>query len=138
MIKCLKNSFKKSRLSNTCEQEITNILREQASDLQLNPLLRAVCHNELDTICRIEEDDDFGNAEECLKAALLNKQIPTRTCQVEVANLIQESEADIQVDPKLQQACSVDLLKFCSNVQQGNGRRMYLKLLRIIKKSFSN
>lgn len=45
----------------------------------------------------------------------------------EVALLIQEAKADIHVDPLLQRACTVDLLKYCSNVKSGNGRRKYLQ-----------
>lgn len=129
VIKCLKQSFKHSRLTNTCEKEMSRILKEQALDLQLNPLLRAVCSNELETICKSDEND-HGNAEECLKEALIKKQIPTRACQEEVAGLLEESQADIQVDPVLQQACSVDILKYCNDIPQGNGR--HLKCLKII------
>ncbi|XP_017773865.1 PREDICTED: Golgi apparatus protein 1 [Nicrophorus vespilloides] len=129
VIRCLKEAFKHSKLTNKCEREMSGILREQALDLQLNPLLRAVCSNELETICK-QESDGSGNVEECLKVALLNKKIPTVACQNEVASLIEESQADIQVDPLLQQTCSLDILKYCSEVPQGNGR--HIKCLKII------
>lgn len=63
--------------------------------------------------------------EECLKTAFLNGKIISQECKFEVAILIQEAKADIHVDPLLQRACTVDLLKYCSNVKSGNGRRMY-------------
>ncbi|RZC42697.1 Golgi apparatus protein 1 [Asbolus verrucosus] len=128
VIKCLKNSFRKSVLSRRCETEMVNILREQALDVSLNPLIRVICKNELETICRSEEDDS-GKTEECLKNALIEKRIMTPACRVEVANMIEESQADIQVDPLLQQVCALDLLKFCKDVPQGNGR--HIKCLRI-------
>lgn len=124
VIKCLKTAFKNSKLTDTCEKEMAEILHEQALDINLNPLLRAVCKDELETICRQDDEEaNDGDAEECLKTALLEKRIPTPACQNEVAAMIQESQADIQVDPPLQKACALDLLNFCSDVPQGNGRR---------------
>lgn len=124
VIKCLKTAFRNSKLSDSCEKEMASILHDQASDISLNPLLRAVCKDELETICRQDEESDVEDAEECLKTALLNKKIQTPACQNEIAEMIQESQADIQVDPPLQKACSLDLLNYCSNIPQGNGRRM--------------
>ncbi|CAG9771209.1 unnamed protein product [Ceutorhynchus assimilis] len=130
VIKCLKEQFKLSRLSNKCEKELASILREQALNVNLNPLIRTVCKNELATICKSDEEDSDGDSEECLKDALLNSRIQTPECKVEVANMIEESQADIQVDPLLQHACAYDLLNFCSDVPQGNGRHINcLKLM---------
>lgn len=42
VIKCLKDQFKVSRLSNKCEKEMAVILREQALNVNLNPLIRYV------------------------------------------------------------------------------------------------
>lgn len=123
VIKCLKNAFKSSRLTNRCEKEMAGILREQAIDIHLNPLLRLVCKNELDTICFYDESEDSSKVEQCLKDAFLQKKMQTKECQEEVATMIQVFQADIQVDPLLQQVCALDLLKFCSEIQQGNGRR---------------
>lgn len=125
IIKCLKTSFKHNKLTAKCEKEIASILHDQALDINLNPLLRAVCKDELQTVCKLGEGTDVGTVEECLKNALLKKKIATPACQVEVAGMIEESQADIQVDPLLQQTCALDLLKFCNDVPQGNGRRKY-------------
>lgn len=127
---CLKKAFKEFKLSEKCEKEMAHILREQALDINLNPLLRAVCKTELDTVCILGEHD---NIEECLKKALIAKKIPTPMCQNEVANMIEESQADIQVDPPLQQACSVDLIKFCGEIPQGNGR--HIRCLKTLKEN---
>lgn len=121
--KCLRKAFRQSRLTSKCEKEMAGILREQALDLRLNPLLRVICKDELDTICKAESGEDDINAEECLKSAFLNKKIPTLACQEEVANLIEESQADINTDPFLQQICALDILKYCSDIPQGSGRR---------------
>lgn len=92
----------------------------------MNHIFRTVCKNELVTICKTEDSDDSGDTEECLKDALLNSRIQTPECKVEVANMIEESQADIQVDPLLQQTCALDLLHFCHDIPQGNGRRKWL------------
>lgn len=126
IIKCLKTAFKHNKLTIKCEKEIAGILHDQALDINLNPLLRAVCKDELQTVCKLGEGTDIATVEECLKNALLEKKIATPACQVEVAGMIEESQADIQVDPLLQQTCALDLLKFCNDVPQGNGRRKWI------------
>lgn len=40
VIGCLKKQFKMSKLTDKCEKEIASILREQALNLNLNPLIR--------------------------------------------------------------------------------------------------
>lgn len=127
VIMCLREQFKRSRLSSRCEKEMASILREQALNVQVNPLIRAVCQDELKTVCGGEYDDeDAGKIEECLKVALLKKKIRAPECAEEIANMIVESQADINVDPLLQKACSLDLGKFCAEVPQGGGRRKSL------------
>lgn len=123
---CLKKQFRKSNLRPQCEAEMSEILREQALNYQLNPLLKRMCKNELETICKVESDPDnfSGKTEECLKNAFLNKKPMTKECQTEVASLIEDSEADIHVDPLLQKACMKDLLTYCSDVQQGGGKQL--------------
>ncbi|XP_056648655.1 Golgi apparatus protein 1 [Diorhabda sublineata] len=123
VIKCLKNQFKLSKLSNNCEQEIAEILREMALNVQMDPLLKLMCKNELETICKPDEDES-GATVECLKNAFISKEIPTQECRVEVAALIEGSEADIQADPLLQRACALDLLTHCKDIEQGNGRKI--------------
>ena len=125
VIKCLRTSFRQSRLTNKCEKEMANILREQALDVRLNPLLKTVCKMELEMICKMDDEDDPENVEECLKSAFLGNHIANKACQIEVANMIEESQADINVDPILQQSCAYDLLTFCGGIPQGNSRRKY-------------
>lgn len=108
----------------------------------MNPLLQTVCKDEIRFICDKNDDgDERGEVEECLKMAFLNGKIVSPECKFEVALLIQEAKADIHVDPLLQRACTVDLLKYCSNVKSGNGRREYFNMrsilnLILIKKNF--
>lgn len=130
VIDCLKKAFKHAQLSNRCEKEMSMILRDQAMDVQLNPLLRAVCRDELDTICKDDLEKGFLEAEECLKNAFLQKRIPTAACRNEVVSMLEESQADINVDPTLQQTCALDLLKYCKDIQEGNGR--HIRCLKIV------
>ncbi|KAJ8910173.1 hypothetical protein NQ315_016184 [Exocentrus adspersus] len=123
VIKCLKTQFKLSKLSDVCEKELAEVLKEQALNINLNPLVKVVCKNEINTICKFKEEDS-AKVEECLKTALISKNIPTPECRLEVANMIEESQADIQVDPLLQRICALDLLTYCHDVPQGNGRHI--------------
>ncbi|VEN58943.1 unnamed protein product [Callosobruchus maculatus] len=127
-IECLKKVFKQGKLTSVCQKEVAEILRERALDVNLNPLIRVVCKDELATICKTGsdnvDDDTSGRAEECLKEALLSHSIHTPECRVEVANMIEESQADIQADPLLQKACALDLLTYCGNIEAGNGRHI--------------
>lgn len=82
-------------------------------------------------LCRKEENDESkggiensGQVEECLKQAMSHGLIENRACRLEVAGLIEESKADINVDPLLQRACLLDITKYCDEVPQGAGRRM--------------
>lgn len=122
---CLKTKFREGKLTNKCKKEVTEILQEQAMNYKLNPLLQDLCSKEIQVLCKPSEDsdEDHGEVQECLKQAFLNQQIITKECKVEVATLIQEAKADIHVDPLLQRACTIDLLKYCSKVISGDGRR---------------
>lgn len=127
VINCLKQKFREGKLISKCEKQMTVVLHDQALNYKLNPLLATVCKNEIDVLCKSEDDDDDeeGEVEECLKKQFLAKKIVTPMCKVEVATLIQEAKADIHVDPILLKACTVDLLKYCSNIESGNGRRKF-------------
>lgn len=125
VLKCLKARFREGKLTNKCRKEVTEILQEQALNYKLNPLLQELCQKEIQVLCRPsgDSDEDHGEVEECLKQAFLNQQIITKECKLEVATLIQEAKADIHVDPLLQRACTIDLLKYCSEIVAGDGRR---------------
>lgn len=126
VVNCLKTKFREGKLTKQCETQMTEVLHEQALNYKLNPLLQTVCRAEIQILCKpSDENEEHGEVEECLKLAFLKHQIISRECKFEVAVLIQEAKADIHVDPLLQRACTVDLLKYCSNVASGNGRREY-------------
>lgn len=132
MIECLKVKFREGKLTNVCMKEMTEILHEQALNYKLNPLLQVVCKTEIEIVCKSNLDnlEDHGEVEECLKNAFLTNHVLSKECRFEIASLIQESKIDIQVDPILQRACSMDLLRYCSEVERGDGR--LLKCLQVI------
>ncbi|XP_020816562.1 Golgi apparatus protein 1 isoform X1 [Drosophila serrata] len=137
VIHCLKDKFRQSALDEPCAQEMIKILQDQALNYKLNPLLQVFCKSEIQELCKANmEADEHGQVAECLKTAFLQKQIINRQCQVEVATLIAEAKADIHVDPILENACIVDLLRYCSKVAAGNGRK--LSCLRTLLKDTPN
>lgn len=134
VVGCLKTKFREGKLHADCEKQMTEVLHEQALNYKLNPLLQSVCRDEIQVLCSPAVDaaavEDHGTVEECLKQAFIGKRLVNPACKIEVAELIQEGKADIYADPMLQRACAVDLLKYCSNVQSGNGRRELEECLR--------
>ncbi|XP_037814855.1 Golgi apparatus protein 1 isoform X1 [Lucilia sericata] len=125
VIQCLKDKFRKSLLDEECSQEMVKILQEQALNYKLNPLLQTFCKHEIAVLCHPEKMvKEHGLVEECLKNAFLNEKIINKDCRLEVATLIAEAKADIHVDPILEEACTDDLLRYCSNVKKGNGRKL--------------
>lgn len=138
VLHCLKIKFREQKLRHECENKLTNILKEAALNYKLNPLLKSLCLTEIQGLCEIEEDEEMesksGAVEECLKKALVAGKIRDRACRLEVAGLIEEGKADIHVDPLLHKACSVDLSKYCSDVEPGNSRQLQC-LEHIVKRS---
>lgn len=53
---CLKEKFRESKLTTDCENEVANILKEQALNYRLDPLLEKLCQAEIQTICSVQND----------------------------------------------------------------------------------
>ncbi|XP_043249603.1 Golgi apparatus protein 1 [Colletes gigas] len=124
VIRCLKIKFRESKLTVKCKHQMTTILREAALNFHLNPLLATMCAHEIKTICRADEDNP-GAVEECLKIEFnAGNRDMKEGCRLEIIGLIEQTKADINVDPLLQKACAVDLNKYCSDVPQGAGRHI--------------
>lgn len=78
---------------------------------------------QIETVCKAD-DNDPGTVEECLKMEFnAGNRDMKEECRLEIADLIEQTRADINVDPLLQKACAVDVSKYCSDVPQGAGRR---------------
>lgn len=56
MLYCLKEKFRESKLEKTCENELANVLKEQALNYRLDPLLGKLCKAEIQTICAVPND----------------------------------------------------------------------------------
>lgn len=50
VIACLKSKFKESKLTNKCERQMETILREAALNYHLNPLIAALCADEVSKV----------------------------------------------------------------------------------------
>jgi Golgi apparatus protein 1 len=66
---------------------------------------------------------DQGKVKDCLKEKLLNGDITNPVCIAQIARVLAESRADIQVDPLLHRACATDVKRYCFDVPPGEGRR---------------
>lgn len=132
VVRCLTDKFRENKLEQKCQNKMIEILKEQALNYKFNPLLKNLCEGEIKFYCKENMENDDGMVEECLKTAFSSGKNLNTECKLEIANLIAEAKADIHVDPLLHRACSNDLLKYCSNVKSGNGRRKF------VFKSFSD
>lgn len=56
VLQCLKGKFRENKLSTTCENELANVLKEQALNYRLDPLLGKLCNAEIQTICTVPND----------------------------------------------------------------------------------
>ncbi|XP_067905765.1 Golgi apparatus protein 1-like isoform X2 [Heterodontus francisci] len=124
VVSCLKLKYADQRLSSDCEDQIRVIIQESALDYRLDPQLQIHCTSEINTLCAEEAaaQEQTGQVEECLKINLL--KILAEPCKKEVLNMLQESKADIFVDPVLHAACGLDIKHQCASIQPGKGRQM--------------
>lgn len=56
MLYCLKEKFREFKLEKTCENELANVLKEQALNYRLDPLLGKLCKAEIQTICAVPNE----------------------------------------------------------------------------------
>ncbi|KAJ6225809.1 hypothetical protein RDWZM_004354 [Blomia tropicalis] len=119
---CLKKKYLVNLLSEPCEIEIVNLIREVSSDIELDPILARNCKLEIN---RCTNDDlNHGDIQECLKNRFMLKKIEDLSCRREVARIIRETESDIESDPHLHRMCLNDLKTFCSDVIPGGGQQL--------------
>jgi len=127
VIKCLSKQYSvPKRLTEKCAAEIKVIIEESQKDVRQNHVLYKACQNDIDSLCSEfqngDGEDAHGKIEECLKNRL--NDIRSKKCKREVAELLQETKADIEVDPLLEKACAKDLRQHCPDVPSGDGQRM--------------
>ena len=119
MISCLKKHYLLNLLSQSCEIEVVNIIREVSLNIELDPVLFRRCQKDIGKQCT-----DNLDIQECLKSKFLEKRIQDITCKHEVARLIKETESDIESDPALFNVCVQDLKTYCADVIPGAGHQL--------------
>ena len=124
VIACLKKQYVLNKLSQSCEIEVVNVIREVAQNVELDPILYKSCQHIIKSKCSEEFD-----AEECLKTKFQNKEIDDNDCRTEIAKLINQAKADIQSDPLLYKVCVQDIKHYCSDIPSGHGRQLSCLLM---------
>jgi len=137
VINCLKKKFTSKDLTRDCEQEIKLRIKESAMDINQNPVMMQMCHDDINDLCkeqkqnvRVMNDEGeehyktFGQGAiiECLKRNFA--KLKNGGCKKEVAYMIAESRVDVHIDPLLNSACQKDLITLCGTEPQGMGRKM--------------
>ncbi|KAG1681674.1 Golgi apparatus protein 1 [Nymphon striatum] len=126
VILCLKDQYRKHRLSRECELEIKHLIKDAALDYRQDPILVKACSDEIKEMCSGDKAKSLapGSVEECLKIKFKNKEINRDECKQQIARILHESRSDIHADPLLYSSCSLDIKHFCVNVPPGEGRQL--------------
>ncbi|VDK72616.1 unnamed protein product [Onchocerca ochengi] len=128
VLECLKNMKILRSLSSKCQKIVLERMREQAKDVRLNIGLLEACREEAEQYC----PDDYKKINDpqyakktlegvfimCLRSQYADPKKSIRLnakCKNEIANIILESEFDVQLDPQLYNACKNVISKHCSN-----------------------
>ena len=109
---------------------------DAAQLVDADPVLNKLCPQTLVACKSVHHSDKEIN--ECLKELFKRGAIlDGEECVKHVAEIIEETGADIHTDPVLNNACAVDLTKFCRDIAPGEGR-MFACLVAVSKqKSFT-
>jgi len=137
VINCLKESaLQKQKLSEKCMKEVVLTMVDAAKMVDADPVLAKLCPTSL-VNCRSVYQTDQG-IHKCLKDLFQRGGLVDGTaCEKHVAEMIEAVGADIHTDPVLNNACAVDLRKFCRDITPGDGR-MFACLVKVSKeKSFT-
>ena len=137
VLNCLKHSaLQKQRLTETCMKEVVLTMVDAAQLVDADPVLNKLCPQTLVACKSVHHSDKEIN--ECLKELFKRGAIlDGEECVKHVAEIIEETGADIHTDPVLNNACAVDLTKFCRDIAPGEGR-MFACLVAVSKqKSFT-
>jgi len=101
------------------------LMEEAAPLVAADPILEEMCPKSIER-CKLETNGK-GDLEihECLKRLFGKEQLEDgRACSRHLALIIEGAGADINVDPVLHAACSLDLQKFCRDIPQGEGKML--------------
>ncbi|KAL4235223.1 glycogenin glucosyltransferase glg1 [Mactra antiquata] len=137
VVNCLKIHFIKKTLSRDCHSEIKLLVKETHLDINMDPVLMHACETQIRTYCAdvlggIESNKlqyvphNKGDAvQQCLENKLYEQKIPQASpCGREIGRIIEEARVDVNVDPQLNAACQDDLIRWCRDVDSGEGQKM--------------
>ena len=145
VIECLKEKViqKDTQLSSSCHKEVVGLMEEAAPLVAADPILEEMCPKSIER-CKLETNGKgdleiheclkrlFGKEEledgracsrlkRCSRERGQNKQTKSSNSFRHLALIIEGAGADINVDPVLHAACSLDLQKFCRDIPKGAG-----------------
>lgn len=134
VIECLKEKYTQNvnLLSKPCRNEIKAVVREVGRAPSADPLTEDLCPNSLEkckkeynaAVLRGDNQASQDIARECLwRMFQANQLLDPEECRRHLAIVIESVSRDIHADPALNEACSIDLVKFCRDVPAGEGRR---------------
>ncbi|ELT94856.1 hypothetical protein CAPTEDRAFT_177499 [Capitella teleta] len=124
---CLRGRFARRMLSTSCADYMGELIKEMALDYKQDVALANDCKEEINTLClhdKASDDEDGGQVEECLKDKLKQQAITNKDCVRQIVRVLYEDRVDVQVDPVLHKACSLDIKHYCHEVHRGAGRQM--------------
>jgi golgi apparatus protein 1 len=115
IIACLRSKYANtdSQLEQNCITEVVDVIQTSKLDIRLDVKLYQKCRGIINANCTGVDKED------CLKLIYQRKQIADVDCKTEVARIIREGQADINVDHALAFACQADLMKYCNDIPIG-------------------
>jgi len=127
VIECLKEKViqKEAQLSTSCHKEVMGLMEEAAPLVAADPILEETCPKSIER-CRLETQGKGDlEVQECLKRLFGEERLEDgKACSRHLALIIEGAGADINVDPVLHAACSLDLQKFCRDIPPGEGKML--------------
>ena len=115
IIACLRSKYAdtQDQLNQKCITEIVDVIQASKLDIKFDVRLYQQCRAIINANCTGMDKED------CLKLIYQRKQITNLGCKAEVARIIREGQADINVDHTLVFACQADLVTHCNDVPIG-------------------
>ncbi|XP_020607618.1 Golgi apparatus protein 1-like [Orbicella faveolata] len=128
-----------------CEEQLLHLEFFIARDIELDPVLKKACQDDVKTICNAPNLDDQDSYPSSLIISCLYRHVvldPQRKvspkCAAHVQRVMHQRAVDVHLMPEIQTACVQDLAKHCSE-QLGKGEVIDLNknTIRTLWKEFS-
>jgi len=113
------NKVEKKLMSEKCKKHVLFVIKEQEKNYEMDPQLMLHCIKPIKSYCNDQDEV------ECLKKLFYDDKLKFhKNCMKEVADLIMESQSDINADPVLLAKCAADVEMYCRGVPQGGGKKI--------------